>query len=125
MSEIEFRGDAPRKPVRIGTVQTIGMDTGEVVEEQRNAMTLLPPAGDVCQECAVAHDHDQPHNQQSLYYQQHFHATHGRWPTWSDAMAHCPPEVQKLWREQLVIIMKAQGVDVPLDLLDESPAKGR
>ena len=114
-----------RKPIKTGTVQTINAETGEVVSEQRNAMTMLPPSGDVCQECATAHDHFQPHNQQSLYYQMAFHAKHGRWPTWTDAMQHCPPDVQKQWREELVKLMREKGMEVPADLLEEGGAGGR
>jgi hypothetical protein len=64
-------------------------------------MFLLPCAKDVCQECAVDHEPEQPHNQQSLYYQYKFYAEHGRWPTWEDAMAHCSPEIQRLWKTEL------------------------
>lgn len=62
---------------------------------------LFPCAPDVCQECAVDHDPDMPHNAQSLYYQYKFYQKHGRWPTWEDAMAHCSTEMQELWKEEL------------------------
>ena len=62
---------------------------------------LLPCAPDVCQECAVKHDSDMPHNQQSLYYQYKFYNQHGRWPTWKDALAHCTTEVQDVWKYEL------------------------
>lgn len=61
-------------------------------------MTLLPPRPDVCQECAVKHDPHLPHNRGSLYYQVKFQMTHGRYPTWEDAMAHCTDEVKEQWR---------------------------
>jgi len=69
---------------------------------------LLPAKPGTCQECAVAHDPAQPHNQQSLYYQYHFYADHNRWPTWEDAIAHCTEEVQNYWIEALA----KQGVSV-------------
>jgi len=109
---------------KLGTVQVVDIETGEVVEERRNAMTLLPPAGDVCQVCAVDHPWDQPHNQESLYYQYRFYAEHGRWPTWSDAMAHCTPELQAIVREALVNVMRKHGTAIPADLLAE-PKLGR
>ncbi len=112
-------------PTKTGTVRTIDVNTGEVLSEKQNAMTLLPPSPDVCQECAVVHDHDHPHNQQSLFYQYHFQARHGRWPTWSDALAHCPEEVKKLWRAELVKMMCEKGVEIPADLLDHAPPVGR
>jgi hypothetical protein len=66
---------------------------------------LLPPCPDACQECAVKHPPEIPHNQQSLFYQYHFYAEHGRWPTWDDAMAHCSPEIQTLWKAELKKVM--------------------
>lgn len=51
--------------------------------------------------CGVAHGPEQPHNQQSLAYQCKFYDMHGRWPTWEDAMAHCPDDVKEHWKEQL------------------------
>jgi hypothetical protein len=65
---------------------------------------LLPPRKDLCQECATAHELEQPHNQQSLHYQYHFRAQHGRWPTWRDALAHCDEETRKLWEEELRVL---------------------
>lgn len=61
-----------------------------------------------CSQCAVLHEPDQPHNQQSLAYQYTFYAEHGRWPTWEDAMAHCTDEVYELWRAALA----EHGVEV-------------
>ena len=46
-----------------------------------NDFMLLPPAKDVCQECAVKHAPEEPHNKDSLYYQVKFHKEHGRYPT--------------------------------------------
>lgn len=61
---------------------------------------LKTPAG-TCPECAVDHDPSAPHNQQSLAYQYDFYGKHGRWPEWSDAMAHCTDEVKQLWIKAL------------------------
>jgi rhodanese-related sulfurtransferase len=73
----------------------------EVQEIPLAAMTLLPPAGNVCQVCATGHQADQPHNAQSLYYQMAFRQQHDRWPTWKDAMSHCSPEVRGFWEKAL------------------------
>lgn len=62
---------------------------------------LLPCRPDVCQECAVKHDPKMPHNQESLYYQYKFYQQHGLWPTWEDALAHCPTEIQDMWKQAL------------------------
>lgn len=116
-----FEGVPKSKPKKLGTMTTIDAD-GKVVSVKKNAATLLPPAPHLCQECAVDHAHNQPHNCQSLYYQTQFQATHGRWPTWSDAMAHCPPEVRTLWRTQLIKLMKSKGMEIPPDLMEQKPA---
>ncbi len=76
---------------------------------EKHGMTLLgiTPEG-ACSECAVKHDPDQPHNKGSLTYQYKFYNQHGRWPTWADAMAHCPEEVKAVWIQAL----KKHGIDV-------------
>jgi hypothetical protein len=59
--------------------------------------TMFPAEKGTCPECAVKHEPDQPHNQQSLFYQYNFYNEHGRWPTWDDAMSHCSDEMKGLW----------------------------
>ena len=61
----------------------------------------MPCAKDVCQECAVDHHPEDPHNQQSLYYQFKFHKENGRHPTWEDAMSHCSEDTQNKWKSAL------------------------
>lgn len=68
--------------------------------------TMLPPAKDKCQQCAVKHDEQQAHDANSLYYQFWFKKQHDRFPTWNDAIDHCSPEVKEFWKKQL----KAHGV---------------
>lgn len=63
--------------------------------------TLLQPRKDVCQQCAVDHPPDLPHDQQSLHYQYWFFSQHNRWPTWADAMAHCDEDMKVVWIEEL------------------------
>ena len=77
---------------------------------------LMPCASDVCQECAVDHPPDAPHNAESLYYQYHFYAIHGRWPTWTDAIAHCSDEV----KEAVLEVLKKHGIDVDASGLKEA-----
>jgi hypothetical protein len=70
---------------------------------------MLPPAPHLCQKCAVDHKPEQPHNQQSMFWQYWFYReSNGRWPTWKDAMAHCSDETKGLWIEAL----KGHGIDV-------------
>ena len=74
-----------------------------------HGMALLGnvPEG-TCPECAVKHDLQQPHNRDSLTYQYKFYDQHGRWPTWADAMAHCPEEVKEYWKDAL----RERGIEV-------------
>jgi len=64
-------------------------------------MMLLPPREGVCPICAIAHEPEAPHNQQSLYYQCRFYGVRGRWPTWADAVAHCDQEIRAFWEREL------------------------
>ncbi len=107
---------------KIGTVKVVDMNTGEVISEKRNAFSMLPMRDGVCQECGVDHAHDQPHNRDSLPYQYRFRGTHGRWPTWTDAMAHCTPEVKAAWRTAMIETCRERGLEVPADLLEQKPA---
>lgn len=62
---------------------------------------LIPCVPEVCKECGVNHDLEQPHSKQSPYYQYKFLRDHGRWPTWEDAMSHCTSSVQSWWKKEL------------------------
>ncbi len=66
-------------------------------------MMLLPPPADTCPICAVTHDVSDPHDSSSIYYQYRFYGLRGRWATWADAIAHCTPEIQRLWKSELQI----------------------
>lgn len=69
--------------------------------EKSGSFRLLKCAPNLCQECAIAHRPDEAHNAQSLYYQMTFRLTHGRFPTWRDAVAHCKEPVRILWQTEL------------------------
>ena len=71
-------------------------------------LLVLPPKPGSCPVCAAEHPPDLPHNPASLYYQYQFYRKNGRWPTWHDAMAHCPPLVKKAWTDALMI----HGIDI-------------
>jgi hypothetical protein len=104
------------EPSRVGRCRTVDAIRGEVMDDRAGAFTLWPVAAGLCPECATAHASNEPHNQQSLLYQYLFFAQHGRWPTWTDALAHCGPEVRRLWVEQLVRLLTGSGQHVPPDL---------
>jgi hypothetical protein len=70
--------------------------------KERHGMEMIGRTPDgTCPECAVAHDPAMPHNRDSLCYQYKFYDSHGRWPTWKDAMEHCTPEIQEFWTAAL------------------------
>lgn len=83
------------------------MNEPEINEVPFSEWSVIPPPPGLCQACAVDHEPEQPHNQQSLHYQYWFRSQEARagreerWPTWADAMAHCSPEVQTQWRTAL------------------------
>jgi hypothetical protein len=64
---------------------------------------LLPPSPDVCQICAVKHEPAKPHDATSLFYNCKFKMEYGRYPTWLDAIAHCPREIRAAWKKELKI----------------------
>lgn len=72
-----------------------------------HGFVLMPPAPDVCQQCAVKHAPEDPHNNGSLYWQYWFYSQHRRWPTWKDALSHCDETCQKFWKDALI----KHGVD--------------
>ena len=77
--------------------------------QEHYGMTLLgrtPPG--TCPMCGVKHPAEQPHNRDSLTYQYKFYDQHGRWPTWEDAMEHCPADVKEYWTAALT----AKGVKI-------------
>ncbi len=64
------------------------------MKQVEGKMLLLPPRPGVCQECAVDHKPEEPHNKDSMYYQMKFKMKNDRWPTWEDAMAHCSQDIK-------------------------------
>jgi len=63
-----------------------------------NSFALLPPAKDVCQECAVKHDPSAPHNQQSIVLPYtNFYGKNGRWPTWNGCHGTLLGRHKELW----------------------------
>jgi hypothetical protein len=71
------------------------------LKEKHGVKLLENTQPGVCPMCAVTHDPEMPHDQQSLAYQYKFYDQYGRWPTWADAIAHCSEEVKAIWREAL------------------------
>jgi hypothetical protein len=64
-------------------------------------MLIRPTHPACCPMCAGRHRPEEPHNRNALFYQLYFQQRHSRWPTWKDAMAHCPVAIQQAWQTQL------------------------
>jgi hypothetical protein len=82
--------------------------TDQIKGEHPKPFDMMPAPVGTCPECACKHESEQPHNQQSLFYQYHFFNEHGRWPTWKDALEHCPSIIKELWIKELT----ERGIDV-------------
>jgi hypothetical protein len=92
---------------------TVLPPTMRAVDDPRDkaaTWTLMPIdiSDGQCSQCAVIHEPDMPHDNQSLAYQYSFYAEHDRWPTWVDAMAHCTQDVREGWSAAL----RERGVDI-------------
>jgi len=79
----------------------------KIVEKSIKDFTILPGPPGTCPECGIEHEPGAPHNVQSIIYQFKFYQKNGRWPTWTDAMAHCNDETKTFWSEELT----AMGID--------------
>lgn len=92
------------------TITTLNAETGEKISTKATHVDVLvkPVPEDVCQQCGRQHPPEAPHDAQSLRYLYQFYAEHNRWPTWADAMAHCPPHVQMIWTD----VLAQRGIDV-------------
>ena len=82
---------------------TINAATGKTTSVGIADFKIMPPPAAACQICGKhpAHHKNAPHDAQSIYFQYAFFSEHARWPTWKDAVAHCPPEVRKVWEKEL------------------------
>lgn len=103
----------------VGSAEAVDAETGESVPIEGGGFRMLPGPPGTCEWCHVRHDPADPHNRDSLSYQTKFHVLYGRSPTWTDAMAHCRPDVRRAWRAGLREKMREHGISVPADLLDE------
>ena len=82
---------------------------GDGIEE----IKVVPPAPGACRICATKHDPKEPHDRDSLYYQNWFHRKYKRFPTWEDAMSHCSKKTKAEYKK----ILAQRGIVLP-----DSPA---
>lgn len=69
---------------------------------------ITAPTPGSCPVCATVHGKNEPHDLNSLYYQNRFFKSHKRFPTWADALQGCSPEVRNKWKTNL----KKAGIEV-------------
>lgn len=74
-------------------------------------LKIISPMPGACPICATRHHPEQPHDKDSLYYQNMFRKKYKRFPTWNDAMSHCSETVKieftkKLARRGIIIEVK-------------------
>ena len=75
---------------------------------------IRAPGPKLCPRCATAHAPGQPHDRDSLYYQNWFFKRNKRFPTWTDAMAHCSEEVKTTFTATLArrgVVIEKGGDD--------------
>mgnify|MGYP007101829450 CR=1 FL=1 len=69
----------------------------EILEE----IKVVPPRPGSCPVCATMHKPKEPHDRDSLYYQNWFRKRYRRFPNWEDAMAHCDDNTKEKFIRQL------------------------
>lgn len=71
------------------------------MNDNMQEIRVVPPSPGSCPICATKHDPKEPHDRDSLYYQNWFRKRHKRFPTWTDAMAHCSEHTKKDFKKRL------------------------
>ena len=72
------------------------------MNQSMQEIRVVPPSPGSCPICATKHDPREPHDRDSLYYQNRFRRQHKRFPTWADAMAHCSDVTKAAWKDKLL-----------------------
>lgn len=78
------------------------------MQKRMEVIRISAPVPGTCPVCATVHDKHEPHDLNSLYYQNQFFKAHKRFPTWADALHHCDPMMKAMWCEKL----KKAGIEV-------------
>ena len=78
------------------------------MQKRMEVIRISAPVPGTCPVCATVHDKHEPHDLNSLYYQNQFFKAHKRFPTWADALQHCDPMMKAMWCEKL----KKAGIEV-------------
>lgn len=62
---------------------------------------ITAPKPGACPICGTKHRKLEPHDRDSLYYQNKFRKKNKRLPTWEDAMSHCSEMTKSAFCEKL------------------------
>lgn len=62
---------------------------------------VVAPVPGACPICATRHDPKEPHDRDSIYYQNYFRKKYKRFPTWADAMSHCNESQKRDFKKKL------------------------
>ena len=71
------------------------------MNENMEEIKVVPPFPGSCPICATVHKPEEPHDRDSIYYQNLFRRKHKRFPTWTDAMSHCTETVKAEYAKRL------------------------
>ena len=101
-------------PERRAFANTTGKEVAMRPSDGMDEIRITAPVPGTCPVCATKHDERNPHDRDSLYYQNQFFKANKRFPSWWDAMSHCTDMTKATWVEKL----KKRGIVL------EAPAKG-
>ena len=82
--------------------------------DSMDEIKITAPVPGACPICATKHDAHDPHDRDSLYYQNQFFKANKRFPSWWDAMSHCTDMTKTVWVDKLKkhgIILEAREKD--------------
>lgn len=85
----------------------------------KNVLVMPPPKG-MCPECGQDHDPGWMHDVNSAIYWLRFIKRHDRRPRWSDAMAHCSPEIRDCLKQKMLEL----GIEDNSDWIPEDDLLG-
>lgn len=92
-------GDFRRKGVFSPFLGLIAQNMIENMED----IKVIPPFPGSCPICATVHRPEEPHDRDSIYYQNYFRRKHKRFPTWADAMSHCTEAMKEDFKKRLAL----------------------
>lgn len=76
------------------------------MNDSMQEVKVFPPTPGACKVCATEHAPGEPHDRDSLFYQNRFYRKYRRLPTWEDAMAHCSQEM----KEEFIKRLERRGI---------------